>query len=85
LDSIEIESTAGFAYSLELLVKCHRLGWRIAELPAKWFERSARASRFRIIAWLPLYLRWVGYAFETTYLRRSASTVRVKPLPLPGV
>lgn len=85
LGSIDIESTAGFAYSLELLVKCHRLRWRIAELPAKWFERGTRQSRFRIFAWLPLYLRWALYAFETTYLHRSASTVRVKPLPLTGV
>ena len=81
LESIEIESTAGFAYSIELLVKCHRLGWRITEVPAVWFDRRLRPSRFRVLAWLPLYLRWVRYAFATTYLRRPAASV---PLKAPG-
>ncbi len=81
LDTIVIESTEGFAFSLELLVKCHRLRWKIGEVPAVWFERTSGRSRFRIFAWLPTYLRWYGYAFATTYLRRPASTV---PL-LPGV
>ena len=33
IDEIPIESTRGFAYSIELLVKTHRLGWRIGETP----------------------------------------------------
>jgi len=78
VELVVIESTAGFAYSIELLVKCHRLGWRIDEMPAVWFERRARPSRFRVLAWLPLYLRWLGYAFATTYLRRSAATVKLR-------
>ena len=42
MDEIAIESDRGFCYSIELLVKCHRLGWQIGEVPANWFERSAR-------------------------------------------
>src|SRR4051794_4988279 len=45
---IPIESTSGFTYSIELLVKCHRLGWKIGEVPAAWYERRAGASRFRL-------------------------------------
>jgi len=75
LDNIVIESTAGFTYSIELLVKCHRLGWNIAEVPAHWFEREHGQSRFSIFKWLPHYLRWYRYGFETTYLRRSQETV----------
>ena len=41
LDRVVIESTEGFCYSIELLVKCHRLGWRIDQIPARWFERKA--------------------------------------------
>lgn len=78
LDEIAIESDSGFCYSIELLVKCHRLGWRIGELPARWFERVHGASRFQVIKWLPAYLRWYGYAFATTYLRRPAASVRRK-------
>jgi hypothetical protein len=72
---IAIESDCGFCYSIELLVKCHRLGWRIGEVPARWFQRAHGASRFRVVKWLPSYLRWYAYAFATTYLRRPATSV----------
>jgi dolichol-phosphate mannosyltransferase len=75
IDQIEIESERGFCYSIEMLVKCHRLGWRIGEVPARWFQRAHGASRFQVIKWLPDYLRWYRYAFATTYLRRGAETV----------
>ena len=39
--NVVIESDQGFCYSIELLVKCHRLGWPVAEVPARWFERKA--------------------------------------------
>jgi dolichol-phosphate mannosyltransferase len=78
IDEIAIESDRGFCYSIELLVKCHRLGWRIGEVPAQWFERAHGASRFQVIRWLPDYLRWYFYAFATTYLRRPARSVRLK-------
>ncbi len=71
LDEISIESTEGFTYSIELLVKCHRLGWRVGEVPSVWFERTAGKSRFRVLKWLPAYLQWYFYAFATTYLRRK--------------
>ena len=79
LDQIVIESDRGFCYSIELVVKCHRLHWRIAEVPAQWRERARGTSRFQVMKWLPAYLRWYFYAFATTYLRRSARTVRLNP------
>ena len=75
IEQIDIESDQGFCYSIELLVKAHRLGWRIGEVPALWFERQHGSSRFRVLTWLPAYLRWYFYAFATTLLRRSPSTV----------
>ena len=72
ITEIPIESTEGFCYSIELLVKAHRMRWRIDEVPARWFERKQGQSRFRIIRWLPAYIRWCLYAFATTYLRRFA-------------
>ena len=78
IEQIEIESNAGFCYSIELLVKAHRLGWRVGEVPARWFERKHGASRFRVLKWLPAYLRWYRYAFATTYLRRSPRTVAMR-------
>jgi hypothetical protein len=78
LGTLPIESTVGFAYSIELLVKCHRLGWPIGEVPVSWFERTAGQSRFRVLRWLPQYLRWFGYAFATTYLFRGPGSVTLK-------
>jgi len=79
VSGIEVESDSGFCYSIELLVKCHRLGWRVGEVPAQWIERKHGASRFHVVKWLPAYLRWYAYAFATTWLRRPPSTVRMKP------
>jgi glycosyltransferase involved in cell wall biosynthesis len=78
IDRIAVESGQGFCYSIELLVKAHRLGWRIGEVPTRWFERQHGESRFRVLKWLPAYLRWYGYAFATTFLRRGADTVAMK-------
>ncbi len=78
IERIPVESDQGFCYSIELLVKAHRLGWRIAEVPVRWFERRHGASRFRVLAWLPAYLRWYRYAFATTFLRRPPRTVALK-------
>jgi dolichol-phosphate mannosyltransferase len=78
VERIPVESEAGFCYSIELLVKAHRLGWRIAEVPVRWFERRHGASRFQVIKWLPAYLRWYAYAFATTFLRRPPRTVTLK-------
>lgn len=72
---IIVETEEGFAYSFELLAKCHRLGWPIADVPADWFERKTGTSRFHIARWLMSYGRWFCYAFATTYLRRSSATL----------
>jgi hypothetical protein len=81
MDEIAVESDRGFCYSIELLVKSHRLGWRIGEVPARWFERAYGASRFQVIRWLPAYLRWYLYAFATTYLKRPAHSVHLRVSP----
>ncbi len=79
VDRITVESDEGFCYSIELLVKVCRLGWPVAEIPAVWFERKHGTSRFKVLKWLPAYMRWFRYAFATTYLRRSPRTVALRP------
>ena len=76
IDNIEIESDRGFCFSLELLVKCHRLGWPVADVPAQWIERKQGTSRFQVLNWVPAYLRWYFYAFATTLLRLPAKSVK---------
>jgi dolichol-phosphate mannosyltransferase len=83
VSEIPIESDRGFCYSIELLVKAHRLGWRIGEVPARWIERTHGSSRFQVLKWLPSYLRWYFYAFATTYLRRGPRDIALtKAVPV---
>lgn len=75
---IPLESSRGFTYSIEYLVKCHRLGWRIDEVPAEWYERKTGKSRFKVLSWLPDYFRWFVYPFATWVLRRGPESVSLK-------
>jgi glycosyltransferase involved in cell wall biosynthesis len=58
LESVRIESSAGFELALELTVKAYLAGRIIAEVPTVWRDRSAGATRFRLWRWLPHYMRW---------------------------
>ena len=49
LETVNIESTKGFTYSLELTAKAHRLGLKIGEVPANWYERKVGTSRFKVL------------------------------------
>ena len=55
---IKIESTKGFTFFIELLVKANRLGLSIAEVPSQWEERKFGKSRFKISEWVLDYMRW---------------------------
>ena len=78
IERIPIESTAGFTYSLELLAKCHRLGWKIGEVPVAWHERKSGTSRFRVLKWLPDYLVWFFYCFATALRLKKSASVKLK-------
>jgi dolichol-phosphate mannosyltransferase len=64
LHSIPIESVAGFEINLEVTVKAFLAGYRIAEIPTTWRDRTRGASRFRLWNWLPRYLKWYLFAFR---------------------
>ena len=76
LNIVKVESKIGFAYSLELLTKCNRLKLQISEIPAQWEERSEGSSRFKILKWLPTYLRWYFYGLGTTWLKKGPKDVK---------
>jgi glycosyltransferase involved in cell wall biosynthesis len=63
--SLNIQSRGGFELNLELTVKAFLAGYRIAEVPVTWRDRTAGESRFRLWSWLPRYLRWYLYAFRS--------------------
>jgi dolichol-phosphate mannosyltransferase len=66
--ALPIEGQASFAIALELTLKAHWHGWRLAEVPTTWRDRTAGQSRFRLWAWLPHYLRWYLRALRKAWL-----------------
>tara|TARA_B100000686_G_C16732013_1_gene941246 strand:- start:528 stop:1265 length:738 start_codon:yes stop_codon:yes gene_type:complete len=76
LNTVNIESKVGFAYSIELLAKCNRLKFKIYEIPAQWEERIEGISRFKILKWLPEYLKWYFYGLSTTWLKKGPQDVK---------
>jgi glycosyltransferase involved in cell wall biosynthesis len=71
LESVTIESTAGFELALELTVKAHRMGMRIAEVPTTWRDRTEGKSRFQLGKWLPHYLRWYWFGIATRFVGKQ--------------
>jgi dolichol-phosphate mannosyltransferase len=69
LDSVTIESTAGFELALELTVKATLSGRRVAQVPTTWRDRTAGQSNFKLRKWLPHYLHWYRRAFTGRWLR----------------
>ena len=65
-DKMTIESNGGFELGLELVVKAHLKGYKISEVPTVWTDRVAGESNFKIIEWLPSYLKWYFMAMFRT-------------------
>jgi glycosyltransferase involved in cell wall biosynthesis len=75
LERLSIQSRDGFEISLEITVKAFLAGYRICEVPTVWRDRVAGASNFRLLRWLPRYLRWYWLA-----LSRGMIGARSRPL-----
>ncbi|HEV8403831.1 MAG TPA: glycosyltransferase family 2 protein [Candidatus Limnocylindrales bacterium] len=69
LDTVTIESTAGFELALELTVKATIARRRVAEVPTTWRDRTAGESNFKLRKWLPHYLHWYWVAFRARAAR----------------
>lgn len=70
LDSLTIESSAGFELALELTVKATLAGRRVDEVPTTWRDRTAGQSNFKLRKWLPHYVRWYWTAMRARVSRR---------------
>jgi len=75
LDSVTIESRAGFELALELTVKATLAGRPMAEVPTTWRDRTSGQSNFQLRTWLPEYLRWYAVAFRGRF-RHLAGRLR---------
>ncbi len=69
-----IESTGGFEVALELCYKACRDGKRIVELPTIWHDRETGKSRFRLVKWLPHYLKWYVKAVALLLFKQQQRT-----------
>ena len=70
---LSVESVAGFELGLELTAKAFLHGYRIAEIPSTWRDRSAGTSKFRLFKWLPHYLKWYCYAYQARRVHGRAA------------
>ncbi len=61
LHHITIESVGGFEVALELTVKAALQNLKIDEVPGSWKDRTDGNSKFKIIMWMPHYLKWFFY------------------------
>ena len=78
LDEIGILKSDNYTTGLELTVKAHVLGFRIAEIPTVWKDRAEGKSHFRILQVAPEYIRWFLWAL------RARMTSRGRPRNLPA-
>ena len=61
------------------------MGLKIKEIPSlNGEERSQGSSRFKIIEWLPDYLRWYFYGLGTTWLRKRLNDKKRKTFIVTG-
>src|SRR4051812_34959501 len=58
VQEVGIVSDGGFEVGVELVAKARRLRRPVAELPTIWLDRSFGMSNFKLMKWLPGYLRW---------------------------
>jgi len=61
---IKVESNGGFEYNLEIIAKAWKKGYKIAEVPATWWDRTKGKSKFKLLKWLPKYLKWYFYLLK---------------------
>ena len=75
LDQVTIESSGGFELGIELTVKAHQLGLKVAEVPTTWRDRTGGESRFQMRAWIPHYAHWYWRGLASRLRRRSARLI----------
>ncbi len=73
-DVITLESTGGFEYSLEIILKAHKKGYKITEIPTVWKDREEGTSNFKMLAWLPQYAKWYFYSFSLPFFKKIFSS-----------
>jgi len=79
VNMVGIESTAGFEVGIELVSKAKRHRLPVAEIPTIWLDRAFGTSNFKMVEWIPRYLRWYFYCFGP---EQPLEGFKVGPIPL---
>lgn len=58
IDQVKIGSDGGWEYAMETVIKAHQLGFKIGDVPSIWRDRKQGRSKFKLLKWLPKYIRW---------------------------
>ena len=58
INNIKLESNHGFEIGIELLYIAYCRKNRILEIPCIWNDRKMGVSKFKILKWMPYYLKW---------------------------
>lgn len=73
IDNIFIESNGGFEVAMEIVIKAYFMGCKITEIPTTWRDRTGGKSRFKLIHWLPKYIRWYLFAIRNKWFNPRIS------------
>ena len=68
-DKIKFDSTTGFTFALELVVKTYFLKLKIVEIPSTWIEIENRKSNFKMLKWIPYYIYWLLYSMVRNFFK----------------
>jgi dolichol-phosphate mannosyltransferase len=79
IERFEVESDGGFEIGMELTVKAYLAGMRIKEIPSVWTDRTDGTSRFKLLRWLPKYLRWYFVLLTRGAIRKIPSAPSMAP------
>ena len=72
---VGIDSRDGFEIGIELTAKAKRMRKPVAEIPTIWLDRQAGVSNFKVVRWIPSYMRWYRFAFGP---RLTAEQIRAR-------
>lgn len=64
LKNIELESKGGFEIGMEIAAKIFLNSGSIAEIPTEWRDRTKGKSRFKLLKWMPRYLKWYFFVIK---------------------